>query len=515
MARRSPKRKKAGPETNSVLIIFLVFFILTTIGGFLFAFLDKQDTKKLADTIELQKSQISEKEDKVKFYQYQALLYRRDILGQTLNDADNKELIKLEPKFKDGTEWASDAVDRKSVNDVVAEAQKFLKQQVPAADGVKNFKDALEQMARLVDAAKKDIAPHLVAKDEGDKRADTAKAELDIVKTKYKEQSEADAKKHADDKQSLLDQRAKVEVQLKELTDTLKAEANKTAQVEIKKKAEIDTRDKEIDGLKKRIETLDAQLALAKPSLKDIETPDLQVRGVGRVVNRRGDLVQINLGLAQKMTPQMTFSIHAVGGDGLPLPTSKGSVEVLSVFDAGSEGRIMIERSKSDPIQQGDVLVNPNWNPDRKRHVAITGVADLSGEGRSQMREFRQLLERQNTIIDAFLEQKDTDWEITGKGITRETNYLILGEDLPDNKDQAVAADNLRKKNAKMVEQARQNGVFVVSLRNYLDMIGYQPPRGLGDSTGYRAGLTAQPERKDPVPMVPMVPMKEMEAKPK
>ena len=37
------------------------------------------------------------------------------------------------------------------------------------------------------------------------------------------------------------------------------------------------------------------------------------------------------------------------------------------------------------------MLVNPNWNPDRKRRVAIAGIVDLTGEGRNQFREFRRV----------------------------------------------------------------------------------------------------------------------------
>ncbi len=171
---------------------------------------------------------------------------------------------------------------------------------------------------------------------------------------------------------------------------------------------------------------------------KDIEVPELQSKAVGRIVERKGesDTVFINLGSIQKMTPQMTFSIHSVGADGKAFSAVKGNLEVVNVFEAGSQCRIVIEKNKNDPIQQGDVIVNPNWNPDRKRHVAIAGLIDMDGEGRNQLREFRQLLERQNIIVDAYLEPAGPGWVTLpdGKGTTRETNFLIIGDELLDSK---------------------------------------------------------------------------------
>ena len=81
----------------------------------------------------------------------------------------------------------------------------------------------------------------------------------------------------------------------------------------------------------------------------------------------KGDSVFLDLGDAQKMKPLVTFSVHAVSPDGSLVPTSKGSLEVLNVFESGSQAHIQQEKNKNDPIKQGDVLVNPNWNPDRKK----------------------------------------------------------------------------------------------------------------------------------------------------
>ncbi len=267
------------------------------------------------------------------------------------------------------------------------------------------------------------------------------------------------------------------------------------AKQQLQAKADLAKRDSDLKLLAKALEDKERELDKLSAKAKDVDVPDLQVKAVGRVVDRRGDAVFINLGSIQKMTPQMTFSIHATGPDGQPLPASKGSLEVTQVFDSGSQAKVLIERNKNDPIQQGDAIVNPNWNPDRKRHVAIAGLVDLTGEGRNQVREFRQLLERQNTVVDVYLEPAGNNWISLpeGKSITRETNYLIVGDELPETKDPKNPVLAIQK--TPLFEQARQRGVFIVSLQNYLDMIGYQPPRSLSDTPTYKPPIVAAPEK--------------------
>jgi hypothetical protein len=503
---RASQRKQGQPESKRALIIFLVFFILTTIGGGLFGYQGYMADQGKDDKIKQEVAKSKGLDDQSTFYEYQALLYRR-YLGQTLPDDKKARLDTLDRQFKEATEsWAS-FKDKDDLKAVVIDLDKRLKFASPEKPP-RNFDEALKDQIRAAEAAKADIKPFIVQKDDDKKRADTAVREMQTDKETYTKNLKDLAKKLEDDQKGLVDQKES----LKKLLEQAQADKEKVALelAEVKKKAQMDLvkKDKDIADLAKRAELL--EIEVNKVKFKDIEVPDLQMRSVGRVVDRKGESAFINLGLVQRMTPQVTFSIHAAGPDGQPLPQSKGSVEVVNVFETGSQGKILLEKNKNDPIQQGDLIVNPNWNPDRRKHVAIAGLVDLTGEGRNQMREFRQVLERQGVIVDAFLEPQDNNWVVSGKGISRETNFLIMGEDLPDTKgaDASGASKNLQDKNAELVKQARQNGVFIVSLRNYLDMIGYQPPRGLGESSGpvYAAPAPAAPA---PAPAPPPAPAPE------
>jgi hypothetical protein len=209
-------------------------------------------------------------------------------------------------------------------------------------------------------------------------------------------------------------------------------------------------------------------------------------------IDRTGNMPYINLGSADNLSPQVTFSIHAVGLDGKLSPTPKGSMEVVRVVGSHlAQARVTsIKDPKKDPILKGDRLFNPTWDPSRKKRVAIAGLADLGGDGSDNTEDLRRLLRRQNVEIDAWIDIKDDKApKIEGKGITVNTDFLILGDSLD-----ALNHPKAREKGYKeafdkhireLKDKATTNGVPVIALRKYLDMIGYQAPRLTTTSGGY------------------------------
>ena len=135
-------------------------------------------------------------------------------------------------------------------------------------------------------------------------------------------------------------------------------------------------------------------------------------------------------------------------------------------------------------------LLNPAWDPNQKRHVAIAGIVDLSGDVRRDrpaeanraIEEFVRTLENQNMVVDAWLDVVDNS--IKGKGISRNTDYLVLGY-LPETKAGAVREedpntkqrDDVNKLATKMQDEATKLGVPIIRLRDFLAMTGFRPPR--------------------------------------
>jgi hypothetical protein len=254
----------------------------------------------------------------------------------------------------------------------------------------------------------------------------------------------------------------------------------------------LKAKDKEI----KELQTLANKLEDKRPQINPltVERP----RGKIVLMDRTGHLPYINLGSGDRVKPQLTFSVHAVGSDGRPLKDSKGSLEVIHIVNEHlSQCRVLTQSNPSrDPIATGDVLMNAAWDPDQKQHVAIAGMVDLTGDLRKDrpadatraLKDFVASLENQNMVVDAWIDF--TDNSLKGKGLSRQTDFLILGE-MPEEKaairkdgDDAKATqrDVTRTEAAKLADEAKKLGVPIVKLRDFLAMTGYRMPRSQNES---------------------------------
>src|SRR5262249_6772937 len=186
-----------------------------------------------------------------------------------------------------------------------------------------------------------------------------------------------------------------------------------------------------------------------------------------------------------------------VGTDAKPLREGKATLEVVSVLsDHVSQARITSWRDRErDPVLKGDLLFNPAWSPNMRQHVAIAGTVDLTGEGHDDLQELIRTLERQNVIVDAYLDTKELT--VKGKGLTRQPDYLNLGEAPDVGNSGIVKEDDPKAKRrteilatmTKMQEEATRNGVAIISLRKFLAMSGYRAPRkGTSEANGYIHG---------------------------
>ena len=132
------------------------------------------------------------------------------------------------------------------------------------------------------------------------------------------------------------------------------------------------------------------------------------------------------------------------------------------------------------PILKGDRLFNPTWDPNRQRHIAIAGIADLGGDSTDSSEDLRRLLARQKVVIDAYIDTnpKAKEPTLVGKGVTVGTDYLIIGDGLdPTRAGEKEYSAKFKGIITKLQDEAKNNGVAIISLRRYLDMIGYQPPK--------------------------------------
>src|SRR5262249_44684532 len=150
---------------------------------------------------------------------------------------------------------------------------------------------------------------------------------------------------------------------------------------------------KQIDDLKKELGKAKERIAFQQSTIEAKEAksteapPDMRTDWKIVEMDRRGTNPYINLGSTDNVKSQQTFTIHAIGQDGRPNRQAKGTLEVVNVSGPHlSQARVTgVKDANRDPIIKGDIIYNPSWNPTLKKHVALAGIMDITGDGRDSL----------------------------------------------------------------------------------------------------------------------------------
>jgi hypothetical protein len=176
--------------------------------------------------------------------------------------------------------------------------------------------------------------------------------------------------------------------------------------------------------------------------------------------------VWINLGSADSLRPQVTFSVYESGQQDADKAAKKGSIEVTRVMrEHMSEARIT-EDDPTNPILVGDHIYSQVWHRGKRIHFALTGLIDIDGDGRSDTELARNLIQMNDGVVDAYLKDDGT---VEGE-ITANTRYLVVGD-----LGESVAATRLQEGWNTMHAEARSMGVETLTLSQFLNQMGYRP----------------------------------------
>src|SRR4029079_4673491 len=209
-----------------------------------------------------------------------------------------------------------------------------------------------------------------------------------------------------------------------------------------------------IKTLEDQVTKLDRANTVLKEQRKD-EPGSFEVAD-GKVswVNQNG-LVWINLGTADSLRRQVTFSVFDSDQHDAAKATKKGSIEVTRVMgDHMAEARITSDNPKN-PILTGDNIYSQIWHRGKKLHFAFAGVVDIDGDGQTDLPLMKDLIELNGGILDAY--EKD-DGKLEGE-LTANTRYLVLGE-VPDSNLHGVMQGNFHE----MSKTASSYGVQTITL---------------------------------------------------
>jgi hypothetical protein len=302
----------------------------------------------------------------------------------------------------------------------------------------------------------------------------SARAEIQTI---TEERNKIEAAKQA--------QVAAAEQKQKEAEDAL-AEANKIFAAEREKKnqelsdikAQLDKKLEELtqlaDQKKKEIDALTSdrnELTVTNRGLREkitdldptsgFEVPD------GKIVwvNQKARSVWINVGQADGLQRQVTFSIvgngENVGGD----QKTKGRIEVTELLGPHFAQARILEDELYDPIVQDDLIFTPLWQPGRSESFALVGTFDLNEDGEDDRQVIRDLVRMAGGRIDA---EVDLEGKQTGE-LTMNTRYLIKGGEPGDKAVEGAYS--------KMVGEAQRLGVRDLTLAKFLDHVGWKDPK--------------------------------------
>lgn len=182
-------------------------------------------------------------------------------------------------------------------------------------------------------------------------------------------------------------------------------------------------------------------------------------------VNQKARSVWINVGQADGLQRQVTFSVvgsgEEVGGD----QKTKGRIEVTEILGPHFAQARILEDELFDPIVQDDKIFTPLWQPGRSESFAFVGKFDLDGDGTDDREMLRDLVRMSGGRIDA---EVSLDGKQTGE-LTMNTRYLVEGSP-PD--DKAIEGAF-----SKMHDEANRLGVRVLTLAKFLDHVGWKDPK--------------------------------------
>jgi len=433
---------------NTVLVVFLVLFVLTSIGLGTWAYVTQGAQKDLETVAVREKKSATAMEKKAEFLAFMTRELKVAV-GQTLEgDEQISWDISRQDILKEGGKYQDEALRPVFLALMMDMRKDLATKDLPGFDDntkkyAPSYKERLAAMADEVKKARGEASAQIGA-------ATGAKDQLaKFNKTLDKAQKDAlDLIRQGND-EALKAARAKY----KQMEDQLRLNDELTA----KNKELLDTSSEQKEALELNIRVLKERLekalttkeapAVANPKpaeggaaethalILDISKgKPLWDRPVGQIVRViEGKQVVINLGSEDNVKPPLTFNVF-LSPHGIPDREMKGTIEVVRTINGKTSlCNITSQTNKDFPIKEDDGLYNPVFGA----HVAIAGQVNWFAAGGERgespdeqvrsLNQFMQLLKNQGVIVDAYVDLSNG----TIKGtINSRTRYLIRGDNL-------------------------------------------------------------------------------------
>ncbi|MBI3410889.1 MAG: hypothetical protein HY040_21350 [Planctomycetes bacterium] len=535
--------KRDGSNPSTILVIFLSFFVLLSIGLGVWGYFGYSGQEKLREEAKA-KSQLAKSNNTGEQYALTLAREARLAYGDAL-DPDEMNLYKLaiDDLLSDGGEFGKqDAKVREAAKKMVAEMRKSLNYDKEGKKYKETFKDSFTTLNKSLEDARAQV--------------NTAQADYKALNERYEKLEAATNKSWKDANVAITDGNNKTLKAAQAQTEEMQKQMKRNQDLNDEKKQQSDQLENDkakyeavIRNLNKKIVAFEVQKADPNAPVKlagDVHALMLDMSPgktlwdnplgkVTRVDIENGQLF-VNIGAAQGAKPGLSFNIFADNGKRQATGQMKGTCEVIRVLDNASvcritslydlEGREIVladaskgrlARESENALKEGDLLFNMFWGS----HVAVVGnvnpngqPADTPAEQTRNLNAFMQILQNNGVRVDAYLDL--TDNTIKGE-LNYRTRYLILGDLLPEPKNGDAFKPKQKDKDAEgkdgeakqgeakeaeakearddtpdrakainetmraMRKDAIERGMFIISAENFLGVIGHRRSRSAND----------------------------------
>ena len=200
------------------------------------------------------------------------------------------------------------------------------------------------------------------------------------------------------------------------------------------------------------------------------------IDGTILAVNPLKNEVSIGLGRRNHVVLGMTFEVYNVGTTLRPdaegnYPPGKAAIEVIRIDDTTSRARV-IRSTRGNPLIEGDLLVNPLYDPNKTYVFTVYGNFDTNGDGVPTPQEADE--------IRGFVEQ----WGgVVADDINGNTDFLVLGsppilppeprvDDPVEVIDRYLRLSQEAQRYTKLFETAEKTGIPVLNQNRFFTLTG-------------------------------------------
>ncbi len=313
---------------------------------------------------------------------------------------------------------------------ITEENRTLTKNAANAADEVKKLKETLLAVQAKKEAEVKEFQQQM----------DKARADLAEARTQY----DADRARMTTENESYQQKLAELNTQHDEAMAALETE-----------KTDLET---QIVKLERSVE----ELRLGLPEVDQFAQPaDGRITGI----NQAQGTVWIDLGDADGLRPQVTFSIADQGLDDAAASEKKGSIEVVRILGPHMAEAKVTSDEATNPLLPGDRIYSQVWDRGRQVGFGIAGFIDLNDDGKDDLDKLKSIIAASGGAVDA---SPDATGAKQGN-MKVSTRYLIQGE-FPNDTRRGAWRDSWKN----LDEEAEQLGIEKIALDEFLSLMGWQ-----------------------------------------